>query len=520
MARVESRSEVAATAVALPRRVLYQPADAWVGDVIPLFHDGQFWLYYLHDRRQHAAGRGTPWFLVRTRDFVTFEELGEAVPSGGPDASDFNVYTGSVIEAADGFHLFYTGQNPALIDRTSGEPLQAVMHAVSPDLVDWTKRPEDTIHAPPDRYERQDWRDPYVYWDDRRGRYVMLIAAREVQGPGRRRGCIARATSSDLSHWEVEEPLWAPGLFVTHECPEIFRIGQRWYLTFSEFSERFVSAYRVGETSEGPWRSTGPDDSLDGRAFYAPRTASDGERRYAFGWIATRAGETDDGAWQWAGTLAVHELSELPGGGLAVSLPAGIRDSFDEGVATSVEPVMGDWLVEPASSASVRADGRHALARAGTMTDPCLISVNLRFEAGTRACGLTLRMGEDPDEAYSIRLEPGRGRLVFDRWPRRRTGIQQWQVDGDVPHALELERVVHLAPGVTHRLEIVVDGSACITYLDGSVAMSARMYDRPQGDWGLFVTEGSAEFWDLSIRTRRPASAGGAPVSASEGGRT
>ena len=36
------------------------------------------------------------------------------------------------------------------------------MHAVSDDLLQWQKMPEDTFYAPPDLYESNDWRDPYV----------------------------------------------------------------------------------------------------------------------------------------------------------------------------------------------------------------------------------------------------------------------------------------------------------------------------------------------------------------------
>ena len=67
--------------------------------------------------------------------------------------------------------------------------------------------------------------------------YWMLIAARLKVGPRRRRGCTALAVSTDLQHWQVRDPFWAPGLFFTHECPDLFRIGDWWYLLFSEFSK-------------------------------------------------------------------------------------------------------------------------------------------------------------------------------------------------------------------------------------------------------------------------------------------
>ena len=54
-----------------------------------------------------------PWALVSTDDFVDFTDHGVVLPSGGPDAADFDCYTGCVIEVDGQFHLFYTGHNPA-----------------------------------------------------------------------------------------------------------------------------------------------------------------------------------------------------------------------------------------------------------------------------------------------------------------------------------------------------------------------------------------------------------------------
>ena len=112
------------------------------------------------------------------------------------------------------------------------------MHATSTDLVTWQKVPGDTFFAPVDGYEPHDWRDPFVFWNEEAGEFWMLLAARLKDGPSRRRGCTALCTSTDLRTWRVAEPLYAPGLYFTHECPDLFRMGDWWYLLFSEFTER------------------------------------------------------------------------------------------------------------------------------------------------------------------------------------------------------------------------------------------------------------------------------------------
>lgn len=489
------------------RPVLFQPDEGYVGDVIPFVDGGQFWLYFLHDLRRPDEP-GMSWSLIRTTDLVTFEDCGEVLPHGTPNDPDLHAYTGSVVKADDAYHMFYTGFNPAFVDASSGQPLQAVMHASSVDLVHWIKHPQDTFHAPAERYERGDWRDPFVFRAPGSAEWTMLIAARERRGTRRRRGCVAAATSPDLQRWAVGDPFWSPGLYITHECPDLFAIGDWWYLVTSEFSDRFATRYRMSRDLAGPW-SAPVEDAIDGRAFYAAKTATFAGRTYAFGWLATKVDETDDGAWEWGGTLVIHELVQLPDGTLAVRLPESIRDglSRQHPIAWAEilgQAVSGEWAVGPGR---LRGDatGTHALAIGPAVPDPALLSATIRFEPGTRGCGLWIACGDEPDEGYAIRLEPDRARVVFDRWPRKPAGSMQWHIGGDIPHAVELERSIELDPRQPHDIEVLIEGSACIAYIDGRVAMSARLYNQRPRRCGWFVTEGIADFRRVSIGTRSSA---------------
>ena len=76
----------------------------------------------------------------------------------------------------------------------------------------------------------------------------MLVTARLDRGPSDRRGCIALCASRDLVDWEYREPFWAPSSDYSHECPDLFRLGDRWYLVYSVFSEERVTRYRVSES--------------------------------------------------------------------------------------------------------------------------------------------------------------------------------------------------------------------------------------------------------------------------------
>lgn len=482
----------------------FQPADAWVGDVIPWQEDGVFHLFYLHEQRR-SPKPGTPWHLLTTRDLVRFDDEGLGFGAGDADAPDFNAYTGSIVRDADGVHhLFYTGQNPRRLG-DDGLPLQLVMHATSADgMATWQRHPDHTFGAPAG-YESADWRDPFVFHDAEAGLWRMLVAARHVDGPERRRGVIAQCVSRDLVAWEPAEPFWDPRRYITHECPEVFQWGDWWYLVYSEFSESFTTRYRMSRSLHGPWQVPA-HDSIDGRAYYAAKSAERDGRRFFFGWIASREGNRDDGAWQWAGTLSVLEARQNADGTLAFGFPAEFTGSFTDDAPIAFDDVAGSRPSPPlvAPIPLHAPDGYRAVVSRDELPDSFRASVSFDIAPDTTECGVLLRAGVDGDEAYVLRLEPRRGRMVFDRWPRPRTGDGQWEVSGDVPYVIELERPCDLSPG-RHTLEIVVDGDLCVANLDGSVSLSTRLYDRPTGRLGLFVGEGAVIVNGCRIRTRRDA---------------
>jgi beta-fructofuranosidase len=138
---------------------------------------------------------------------------------------------------------------------------------------------------------------------------------------------------------------------------------------------------------------------------------------------------------------------------------------------------------------TIPAVGTFGCATAGAMPDRCKIEATVKFDKNTRGCGVMLRSSADCDAGYYVRLEPGRDRLVLDAWPRR----------GDVAFMAELERPLELEPGRAVHLKILVDGTSCVVYAAGTLAMSARLYNHAKGSWGVFVSEGSAEFRDLSV---------------------
>ena len=472
-------------------RILYRPTDTpatVAADFIPFYWQGAYHLFYLKDYRDVPGhGEGTPWWQLVTRDFVAFEDWGEALPRGASGTQDVWVFTGSAIERQGVFHIFFVGHNQHFAG--TERPVQVILHATSPDLRAWKKDEQFVFAAPTTDYEKDDWRDPYVFWNEEAGEYWMLLAARKKTGPSRHRGCVALASSPDLTTWTVREPFWTPDQYYTHECPDLFRIGEWWYLAYSTFSERCVTHYRMSRSLKGPWIAPA-NDSFDGRAYYAAKTAGDGAgRRYAFGWLPTRAGDKDSGDWQWGGDLVVHQIAQQPDGTLTVHAPESVLSPFSQDMPLAPRAEIGSWA---ATAHEVNADarGRFSALTLGSLPDECLLEATVTPELGTVACGLLLRADQTLDSYYQLRLEPPNQRVVVDRWPR----------PGDQPFMLE--RPLPMAATTSVRLRVLVSGSCLVAYADDQVALSCRMYDHPSGQWGLFVADGQAAFRDLALKTR------------------
>lgn len=313
------------------KKLLYRPKDAWVGDLIPYYENGTFYGYYLHDPRirDKEYAEETTWHLVTTKDFVNVEYKGEAIKRGGDDKPNKNAYTGSVIKDKENlYHAFFTAYNEDI--KINGKSVQSVMQAVGTDLEHLNTVEEFLFVSDGKQYEEFDWRDPFVYWNEEDECYDMLLASRIKGGGELRGGCIALCKSKDLKQWTYEKPFYAPGMYITMECPEIFKMGNYWYLVFSTFSDQFTTHYRISKSPNGPWEIP-EDDVFDTRSDYAIKTASDGQRRFAFGWIASKYGNKDFGPWEWGGTMVFHELIQNPEDGtLKVRVIPGVKEFYDE----------------------------------------------------------------------------------------------------------------------------------------------------------------------------------------------
>ena len=190
----------------------------------------------------------------------------------------------------------------------------------------------------------------------------------------------------------------------------------------------------------------------------------------------------------------MHEVVPQPDGALTVRIPETVARAFVNPAPLAPQPVLGSWEVQGESAQTVAVD-RYALMTLGEMPAECLVEATVTFTPGTTNCGLMLRASDDLESYYQVRLEPTRNRVVLDRWS------PHFSVTTTNP-PLMFERRVVLEPDRPIKVQLLVDGTALVVYVDERVALSGRIYDRREGGLGLFVTEGEVRFDGVRMATR------------------
>lgn len=212
-----------------------------------MFDDGErFHIFYLQATRQtsNASERhlnASIGHAVST-NLKDWHEVGTALTKSLPGSwDDVATWTGSVIKNpnTDEYLLFYTG-----VHKSNDGLVQAIGIATSSDLVDWKKYGTNPVaQADPTHYACQengsrdtDFRDPWVFYDERDSKWHMLITATSLTDSNiTSRGIVGHAISEDLFNWKVLPPLTGSSGF-----------GQTEVLQVVEENGKFVGIFCCG----------------------------------------------------------------------------------------------------------------------------------------------------------------------------------------------------------------------------------------------------------------------------------
>ena len=463
------------------------PEGGYVGDTMPFVtEDGTLELYYLYDTDHNGQGYH-PIYRFTTDDLVGYEDDGMMLEFGLMSDPDPALGTGSVMRDQEGlYHLFYTGHNDT---GNGGMGRECVMHATSADRVSWEKRPEDTFFSP-EGYSKDDFRDPEVFWVEEEQCYWLLIAAREEKLGG----VVAKYTSDDLRTWTFEGPLYAPEAQYMLECPDLFCMGDTWYLTYSWDC---VTYYTIGESMNGPFAA--PEDNiLDGQGqmegngfvFYAAKTAQWNGNTYLCGWLGRAALSADSGIYQWAGNVLNHQLVQHDDRTLGVEAPETFGDYFTQDIAFQAENIEGTADVEGDDIALSAGDGEIALADMGMRAPTMMLECDVALDPD--GCAGFAFGGSEADEAYTaLCLDAKRNLLHYE-------GYELTELSDYDPMAITR---FDFSEGGIHHVTLVCENEIVVLYVDGKKALSSRITHSTDGAHiGVFSEGCDASFSNITMK--------------------
>ena len=268
----------------------FEPQNGWVNDPNGLiFYKGKYHAFFQHYPHGPYWGQ-MHWGHAVSTDMIHWHELPIALYPDMEYENDGGCFSGSAIEKDGRLYLFYTS--------VSHDKGQTQSVAWSDDGVHFTKYDGNPVIFE-NPFGFKDFRDPKVSCMD--GTYYMAVGTGNADSAK-----VLLYTSEDLLHWAYLSVLfegteYAPCI----ECPDFFKIGDKYVLMFSKMNtpERstifvsgdFVNGRLVNYTISRPeW---GPD-------FYAPQTFSDGDRRIMIGWLYHWGKAAPEGC-PYAGALSI-----------------------------------------------------------------------------------------------------------------------------------------------------------------------------------------------------------------------
>lgn len=446
---------------------------------MPCFHGGVYYMYYQCDKREpqpFPEGEPFGWSLAVSENLIDFRDYGEVLHKGVRGSREHCLYAGSVIYARGKFRAFYTGECKYYLNRPDLPPKEALLLAVSEDGINWTKQKKTEICAPAG-FEKDYFRDPFVCFSEEIGKWLMLVCAQKAEGPKKRRGVLLYYTSADLENWNYEGVFCSPDMYFLIQMPDLFRIGDWWYLLFSELDDMRRTRYRMSRSMFGPWTAPA-DDCFDGRCFYAARTVKSGQKRIMFGWNPTRELDDDLGNWIWGGNAVQHEVYQRRDGTLGVRMPEQVRR-----LTGRKDPQM-----EGCISLSRLDGGMESVVKKG-QGDVFRMEADLSYGAGTYGFGIKIYENSSEDLGYDFHFVPGERRFLFDKTPN-----YPWFRCMN----RGLSRPFEILPGESFHLSLIVDHDIAVLYVNDT-ALNVRMTEKPGREIKLYVHHGNVAWRNIEL---------------------
>lgn len=483
----------------------YTPAIGTVGDPMP-FYDKKtesFKVLYLQEYSKNDPFCYHPIWGVETKDCANYQSLGEVLSCGNSRyEADAAIGTGCCIynDKENLYYIYYTGHS-----YRDGSQREVILRATSSDFKTWTKDQSWIIDGSKLGYSMTDFRDPQIFTDDN-GLYHMVVASCGSLD-------LVDFTSSDLKEWKhtglFSKMLWDR----VFECPDIFKMGDWWYLTYFEQNNvgwcRKMKYYKGRSLEELRGSITTPiwpdnfEGVIEGRGLYAAKTASDGKNRYCWGWCPTRTGGSaqeknvnvgENQESNWSGSMVCHRLIQDPATGVLTLGPVeGIKAKYNKTV--ELKPVANHGATINGNNISLSGDDAYVyFGRLGYHNH---ISMTVKTSNVWDNFGVSFVRGYDKDafseKYYTLRVN------AENEWNRKVNFEEEGSAGRGFVPGIDGGRTFETPADGVYHIDIFTDNSVCVLYINDKYAYTNRIYGIQKNGWSINNYGGNITVSDLTV---------------------
>jgi len=283
----------------------YKPKDGFVGDTMPYYENGTFYIFFL---KEQGDSYNHSIFLLETKDFINYTEKGEILKaSTDPHAQDNWIGTGSVCKASNTYYFFYTGHNE------NNELHERIMVAISKNDLYHFKKLDNIYIDPLNELSKNDFRDPDAKYDEENDKFILTITTNINKGV-----IIKYTVDRDLKNYTYDKIIFTDeeGLFLNLECSNTFKIGNYWYLSYSGQDDTLWYAKSTSQYSGYVEDLYFRAQRIESKFFYAAKSVSDGNNTYFVGWARRRTELNDYAESGWAGNIIVSKVIQRSDGSI------------------------------------------------------------------------------------------------------------------------------------------------------------------------------------------------------------
>ena len=436
----------------------------YVGDTMPYYEDGTYYIYYLKDggdSYNHSV------YLATTSDFITYKEIPESVlESSRNGGQDSWIGTGSLVKFNNKYLFFYTGHTDASV---SGYK-EKIMVAEGDSPFSFTKKTGWYITPPSDLNQKNDFRDPQAYYDEKSNKIILTVTASKNN--------VARilkySLSPDLTEINYEGIIFTDPIyrFWNLECSDTFKIGNKYYLTYSAQDDTLW--YASSDNAYGPYTDA---KRLEGKLFYAAKHVDDGANYYMVGWLRrSESPSSTQDVSAWAGNLAVQKIVQKENGELILAPVEKLQKQF-----TQKESLLGK------KNTTLQAGALISYQPTFDCPESFCIEGNFKF-SGSGSFGLSFDYNGRQNKNKMISISPSENKI---------------QLLFNEGSTLIAESEVNLQKGKDYSFTYIQEGSVGIFYINGEAALSVRLYGVSGNKISLFAENNAVAFTSLEQRIKK-----------------